>query len=262
MDKRKKVVHYHDSLNDDFSGMHFEKKKFNSDYKYISHNPFIFLLGKFLMIFIAIPLFFILGKCRYRITYKNRRAIKSLKKSGYYIYSNHTIILDPAYDVVMVEPFRKSIIIASRESFNINPIVTGLIRCLGGIPVPIKGDEVMEKNYYDCLSYNVKKKHHNVILYPERHIWAYYNDIRPFTTGQFRYPVNDDAPSFAFTKTFVKTKFRKLPKIVVYISGPFYPDKSLPYEERVNKLRDDVYNAMKLSIKEHGSYEYVKYVKD
>ncbi len=258
---KEKVIYYSDEKNDDFSGTNIKRKNLKSNYKYTSYNPLTWFMTIFLTYIIVIPIFFFVGLFKHRITYKNKKVLKQTKGKGCYLYSNHTLILDPGYDTMHINLFKRHVIIASTETFSINPIISYIVRCLDVIPVPNKNDELMSKNYIDYLSKSVTKKHRKVIMYPERHIWSYYNDIREFTSGQFRYPVNDNVPSYSITKTYVKTKFRKRPKVVCYISGPFYPDNSLPYEDRVNKLRDEIYASMKQNVKEHGSYAYIKYIK-
>ena len=82
------------------------------------------------------------------------------------------------------------------------------------------------------------------MIYPEAHIWPYYTKIRPFTDMSFRYPVQFDLPVFCFTDTYQKRRFGSKPKIVTYVDGPFYADKSLSSKEQRKELRDKVYNTM------------------
>lgn len=257
--REKEVVYYSNEIEQDFSGMNIQKIPMKSEYKYYSKNPIYNFFVKIFCVVIVVPAMYILNKIRYRPKYINRKALKKVKGNGYYIYGNHTIPLDPTMDAVFAEPFKRSIVVASQETFSISPLLNPIIRAVGGIPIPNKNDDVMFEGYKNCMSYHIRKKH-NIIIYPEAHIWRYYNDIRHFKSGSFRYPVMDNAPIFTFTKTFKKPKFRKIPKVIVYISGPFYPDTSLPFEEAVNKLRDDAYNSMKDVIKTYGSYEHIKYI--
>ena len=47
---------------------------------------------------------------------------------------------------------------------------------------------------------------------------------------------------------------------MTYIDGPFYPDLSLGKKDAVEKLRDDVYGAMKKRVDENPKYNYCDYV--
>ena len=95
-----------------------------------------------------------------------------------------------------------------------------------------------------------------VAIYPEAHIWPYYTGIRNFPAVSFRYPVRLGVPVFSYTVTFSKGKIFKLPKITVYVDGPFLPDKSLPLKQAQQKLRDEVYAAMKARADEFSTYKY------
>lgn len=258
--KEKEIVYYSDENEQDFSGMHIKKTTLKSDYKYYSTNPIYLFFAKAFTILLALPILWCIDIIMYRPKYINKKALKKVKGQGYYIYGNHTIALDPTMDAIFVQPMKRSVVIASHETFSISPLINPMIRAIGAIPVPNKDDEQMFKNYQNCMSHHIKKGH-NIIIYPEAHVWRYYNDIRHFKSGAFRYPVSDNAPIFTFTKTFKKSKWRNIPKVIVYISGPIYPDTSLPYEQAVDKLKDDAYQSMKDVINTYGSYEHIKYIR-
>ena len=76
----------------------------------------------------------------------------------------------------------------------------------------------------------------------------------------FRYPVEENKPVFCFTTTYQKRKFSKLPKVTVYIDGPFFPDANLSLKDNRKKLRDLVYETM-LERSKNSTYEYAHYIK-
>ena len=96
-------------------------------------------------------------------------------------------------------------------------------------------DLQMMDHFTDALDYHINKRH-RVLIYPEAHIWPYYNDIRHFKSVSFKYPVNQNVPIFTATTTFKQRKGNKKPKPIIYIDGPFYPDETLPVRDRVNDL--------------------------
>ena len=118
---------------------------------------------------------------------------------------------------------------------------------------------VAAKKFNQAIEH-ILSKDNPILIYPEAHLWPYYTKIRPFDNKSFRYPVNLNKPVFTFTTTYHKRKHSKKPKIVIYVDGPFYPDRSLDKKSAMQKLRDEVYQKMceraKLS-----DYEFVKYVK-
>ena len=252
------IYEYSDELNDDFANNKINKKSLNDTYDYFSKNPFFHLVSFLFRYLIAIPVLWFMDVFIFRVRFKNKKVLKKAKKKGYYVYSNHVLPLDPVIPPVMTNPTKFMVIVASHDTFSINPIVSFLVKCLGAIPVP--SNTKMYKNYTTCMSYHIKKKH-RILIYPEAHIWPYYTGIRNFKSSSFRYPFDDNAPCFAFTTTFKKSKFFKKPSKVVYIDGPFYPNKELDRVEGVNKLRDHVYEAMVARSKTIGNYSYIKYIK-
>ena len=49
--------------------------------------------------------------------------------------------------------------------------------------------------------------------------------------------------------------------MVLYVDGPFYPEKNIPIREAQNKLRDLVYEKMVERAK-NSDVEVVKYIKE
>jgi len=136
--------------------------------------------------------------------------------------------------------------------------VAGLVVALGGIPL---GDTLEAKKNYLKLLKKLSKKNAIIALYPEAHIWPYYTKIRPFPKESLKYPIMYDLPSFAVTNCYQKRKHSDKPKIISYVDGPFYPDKSLSKQEMIDKLYDEVISAMRERTEKYSTYEYVKYIK-
>ena len=256
--KENETVYYQDELNDDFAGNNIKVKEIKKDYKYIN-NSWLFRLNSFLLRYLfAWPVLSIAMLFLYRPKIKNKKLLKQLKHTGYYIYSNHVIPLDPIIIPIKSNPGKACVIIASHDTFSINPIVTWLVKHFYAIPVPL--DKEMFENYVNALSWHIHKKH-RVLIFPEAHIWPYYTKIRRFRTGSFRYPVNDNVPIVTFTTTFKKRRGNRKPKPIIYVDGPFYPDESLPYRQRVDDLAGKAYEAMKYRSENMDNYEYIHYEK-
>ena len=97
------------------------------------------------------------------------------------------------------------------------------------------------------------------MIYPEAHIWPYYIGIRPFPPTSMRYPVDLNAPSFCMTTTYRCRAYGNRPRIVVYVDGPFYPDKTLAPRQRAEALRDRIYATM-VKRSAMSDCEYVRYL--
>lgn len=256
--KEKKIVYYKDEISDDFANNSISTKKLKEDYRYIRRNPLTVFFSMVLRYLIAVPILTIVAFFTFGVKVKNKQVLKYVKKRGYFIYANHTQHLDPCFHAVMVNPSKYTCIIAGPDAFSINPFISFLVRNLGTIPIP--NTKKMYANYLKAISYHVKKKH-NILIYPEKHIWPYFNDIRYFTADTFRYPVMNKTPIITATTVYKKSKYFKRPRIYIYLDGPFYPDKTLPLKDATNLLRDQAYNAMKTRSKVSWNYEYIKYVK-
>ena len=257
--EKKKTVYYQDEYNDDFAGNDIKTKSISSDYKYIN-DSWLFKVNAFLLkYFFAVPLLWLANTVIFRPKVKNKQILKGLKKQGYYLYSNHVLPFDPIVLPIKTQVRKNTVIIAGHDLFSINPIVTWLVKHFYAIPIPNK-DKEMSDHYLECLSWNINKGH-RVLIYPEAHIWPYYNDIRPLKPGAFRYPVNDHAPVIVATTTFKKRKGNRKPKPIIYLDGPYDPDDSLPYRDSVNDLANRVYECMKYRASNEDNYAYIDYVK-
>ena len=256
---KERVIYYQDELNDDFAGNGIKVKPIKNEYKYI-RKSWVFkvnaFLGKYL---ISVPILWFIDTFIFRVKVENKKVLKYFKKKGYYLYANHVLPYDPVVLPLKTQLKKKTVIIAGHELFSINPIVSDFVSHMYAIPTP-NNDKQMMDNFNECLSYYIKKGE-RVLIFPEAHIWPYYNNIRHFKSVSFRYPVDDDVPIFIATTTFKKRKGNKKPKPIIYIDGPFFPDGTLPYRERVNDLAERAYEAMCYRAHNENNFAYIEYKK-
>ena len=126
---------------------------------------------------------------------------------------------------------------------------------LGAIPI-LSNIKAM-KNFLNTIEKRIKKGY-SITIFPEAHIWPYYTHIRPFKSVSFKYPVEFNAPVFCMTNTYQKRGKNKI-KIVSYIDGPFFADKSLNKKEQKEKLRNQVYECM-VERSKNSDIEKIKYI--
>ena len=257
--KEQQVVFYHDELNDDFAGNDIKTKKVPNNFRYIN-NSLLFKINSFLLRYLfAIPILWLVNLLVFRPKVINKKLLKQLKHKGYYVYSNHVLPYDPVVLPIKTQTRKKMVIIAGPDLFSIHPFVSWLVKHFGAIPTPNQDAEMCE-NFVECLSWNIKHRN-RVLIFPEAHIWPYYNKIRNFRAASFRYPVTDNAPVVVATTTFKKRKGNRKPKPIIYLDGPFYPDTRLSEHEQIKELRDRVYEAMRWRAGQDDNFEYIKYVK-
>lgn len=258
--KQHRTVYYDDSINDDFAGTSIKPVVVTKDFPF-APTGFLWRVGEWLSYYaLAIPLvwaFCCIG-CGFR--FKNRKALKSLRKTGYFIYANHTHFSDAFLSPLVAFP-KKAQVLVSADTVSIKGLRT-FIQMLGAIPVPSELSGMPP--FMDAMKYRIDGNR-VVGIFPEAHIWPYCTFVRDFKVGSFRYPVMWNKPVVAVCVTYQHRRgllhWMKQPRRTVYISDPIYPDASLPLKESRQKLRDDVYGFLSDTAKKYSDYAVVSYVK-
>lgn len=254
-----KTLYYTDPENDDFAPVALEPKPLKANFPFVIKNPFWCAAEFVFYRIIATPLIWIISKAGFGLRIKNRRALKKLRGTGYYMYGNHTQDMMDAYSPTLVNFPRFTHIAVSPQTVA-SPALRIPVQLLGGIPVP--RDAAGLRAFMKALSYRVSQKR-VVTVYPEAHIWPWYTGIRPFSDKSFMYPVKDNVPVVACVTTYRKRRiFKKLPPLMtVTVSDPFYPDRSLDDRRARKKLRDQVYDFMCSISSSPDNYAYYEYVR-
>ena len=255
VEKPKRVIYYTDELNDDFSGSKVKPKHIGPKYKYISNNPIYKFLAFIAYRIIATPIAF-MHKWIRGVKYENKQVLKKFKGKGYFVYANHTNMASDVLSPHLISFPTKTYMVVASENMNV-PIIGGTTKMLGAIPLPSTLEGM--RNFVNAMEKRVVQGH-PVIIYPEAHIWPYYTGIRPFKSTSFRYPVKFQDASFCYTTTYQQNGKKKKPKIVIYVDGPFYPNKLLDLKAQQEDLRDRIYNCM-LERSKNSNFKYYDYVK-
>lgn len=253
--KLKNTIYYNNELEDEVVDFKNKDIKIDKNYKYIHSNHFYNFFSWLTYRVFAMPIFWLHFKFINKIKYVNKKVLK-LVKDGCFIYGNHTNQLTDGICPTFICYPHKPQIICSSSNVSI-PIWGKFTRMWGALPLPNTLEA--SKNFHSAIEQNLKK-HRPIIIYPEAHLWPYYTKIRNFSDISFRYPIKYDKPVFTFTTTYQKKKYRKKPKITIYIDGPFYFDKTLSDKQAQKKLRDEVYKTM-TNRANLNNYEYIKYQK-
>lgn len=189
-----------------------------------------------------------------------RDKLKKAKKTGYVIYANHT---NPFHDV-----FGPGIAADRRIFTIINPVnlkVPGIgkfLPLIGGMPLGKSKEE--KKAFHEAIDERLRQKK-AVVIYPEAHVWPYYTGIRKFPHGDksFCYATRNNVPIFTMTTTYHKRKNNRkgdLPRMDIYIDGPFYPDPKLSEDENRAMLAKKAYESM-VKYSKKSTYDYFEYIK-
>lgn len=228
-------------------------------YQFIPKNPFTRLYSSILF-----RAFWLFGQYYERgywqVKIYGREKLKGAKGKGYVIYANHT---NPFHDVF------GPAIVADRRIFTIiNPVnllVPGIgkyLPLIGGLPLGKSKEEKAAFN--EAVDKRLAQKN-CLVIYPEAHVWPFATKIRNYPAGDrsFKYAVRNNLPVFTMTTTYHRRKDKKrgdLPRMDVYIDGPFYPDPEKSDDENRAILAQKTYDSMR-KMSKHNTYEYFKYIK-
>ena len=255
--ENKKIIYYSDELNDEFSSKKINPIKIDGNYRYIHKNPVWNISSFIIQNIISMPVKILYSKLKFRIQYFGKEKFKTYKNEGYFIYANHTQEFADTFIPSLANYPKRNYFIVNPENVSMKFLKT-LVEMLGAIPVP--GNKEATKNFLATIERRIEKKS-SITIYPEAHIWPYYTKIRPFKDVSFKYPVNLNKPSFCLTNTYqAYGKNKDKIKIVSYIDGPFFPDKTLNKKEQQKQLRDKIYNCM-VERSKNSNIEYIKYIK-
>ena len=205
---------------------------------------------------IAIPLvfFYCYVVCGFRV--KNRKAIRKIRKTGFFLYANHSHFTDAFLAPIVAFP-KRAYVIVGPDTVSIRGL-RNFVQMVGAIPIPqgLRGmasflDAVRLRTEENCC----------ISVFPEAHIWNYCTFLRPMKSGSFRYPIHLGVPSVAVAVTYQQRKlsFIKQPKRTVFISDPFYPDEMLSPKEAQHKLQNEVETFLKDKLETYSVYKYFDY---
>ena len=260
--KKERVFYYESETDDPIQTKEQEKGqevRLPEGYQFIPKNPFVklysailfrvFKLFGFVKLYSAIlfRVFKLFGrwyeKHYWQANFYGREKLKEVKKSGYVMYANHT---NPFHDVF------GPAIAADRR----------ILPYIGGLPL---GKTPEEKKAFHAAADERLRQGNCLVIYPEAHLWPYYTKVRKFPAGDksFTYAARNNLPIFTMTTTYHKRKDRKhgdLPRMDIYVDGPFYPDSKKSEDENRAILAKKAYDSM-VKYSKNNSYEYFEYRK-
>lgn len=249
--------YYRDELNDDFAKIGINVKHNKVGFKYVHKNWFFKGLSWFLYYWVARPIVWLANKLYYRQKIIGKEKLKEFKNKPYFIYANHVTGAGDAFTPNILTS-KRNYILVSEDTTSI-PGLKNLVQMLGAIPVPYHYENV--RPFLDAIKYRTTHDKASITIYPEAHIWPGYTKIRNFKSVSFKYPVDLDIPCFVLTNTFQKQKGFKKPRLVTYVSGPFYPNKELNRKDAIEDLRNRVYEEMKKVSTSVEQVETIRYIK-
>ncbi|MDR3275738.1 MAG: 1-acyl-sn-glycerol-3-phosphate acyltransferase [Treponema sp.] len=196
---------------------------------------------KNMLIYLGIfSLVFILSPLRFGLKIEGRpilRKYRDILKNGAMTASNHVHRWDLLF-VLQAVRFRRLFLPVWYR--NLETAGRGLIRSIGGIPIPSQSH--LMPAFMRALQdlHSAKKWIH---VYPESSNWLYYQPIRPFKKGVFTIAWDNNIPvlplaiSWRPAKGIFKLFKKNFPLVTVRIGEPVMPDKTRSRREAVQILR-------------------------
>ena len=254
----KRIIYYSDAENEDYAGTNIDTKSVGADFPFAPIGVIwrFFAFIAYYVIAIPIVFFYCYVICGFRV--KNRKAIRKIRKTGFFLYANHSHFTDAFLAPIVAYP-KRAYVIVGPDTVSIKGL-RNFVQMVGAIPIPdgLRGmpsflNAIRLRTEENCC----------VSVFPEAHMWNYCTFLRPFKTGSFRYPVHLGVPSVAVAVTYQQRKlpFLKKPRRTVFISDPFFPDESLSPKEAQHKLQNEVETFLKDKLETCSTYKYFDYRK-
>ena len=254
--KNQKTVFYESEQTDEFSGISRNTLQIESDFPFCNDGIFWRIAEFFVYRVLMKPVAFLWCKLKFGMRFENRKVLKDFRDRGYFLYSNHTLMAGDAFVPNLVDTRKRTYVVVHPDNISIKGMKNFILMC-GAIPLPTS----MSGFRAFCEAIKRRSREGGIIcIYPEAHIWPYFTGIRDFSDSSFAYPVKCDSPVFCSTVTYQKRRFTSVPRVTVYIDGPFYPDKELGLRAAQKKLCEEVKQTMKDRAK-NSTYERIRYVK-
>ncbi len=260
--KSERVFYYESETDDPIQTDEQEKGeevRLPEGYEFIPRNWFVRAYSAILF-----RLFWIFGQWYERhywqAKFYGREKLKQVRGSGYILYANHTNAFHDVFGPAVVAN-RRIFTIISPVNLKV-PGIGKFLPYIGALPLGKTSEE--KKAFHEAADKRLKQGN-CLVIYPEAHLWPYATKIRKYPAGDksFVYASRNNLPIFTMTTTYHKRKDRKhgdLPRMDVYVDGPFFPDTDKTEAENRAMLAKEAYESM-VKYSKKNSYEYFEYKK-
>ncbi len=255
--KPRRVIRYSDPLRDDFTRTtgRVRPRLIDESYPYEHRSPLWRALSFLLYRLLATPLGYLFCRLRFGIRFRNRRVLRRLP-GGFFLYGNHTQAAADAFIPTLLSFPRRCHVIVGPEAVSL-PVVGRLVPLLGGLPLAA----TLGGKRHFCAALERRARAGDAIaVYPEAHIWEYYNGIRPYGDVSFSYPARLGLPAVGFTVTYRQRRLLRgaRPLITVTVSEPVWPEGEPPRAAR-HRMRESIYAFMRDTAARENSFAWYRY---
>lgn len=253
-----KEIFYENEFHDDFAETKINTKNLPPDFKYVHRNIFWRFFSWILYYLVAVPVIFLITKIWYGVRVKNKKAIKKLKGTGFFLYANHTAMMDGTIHSVLIAKHRPYII-ANPDAVSLKGL-SNFVVMVGCLPL---GNSPENQDALDAaLHHRVIEQKRAVIVFPEAHIWKYYNKIRTLRPATFRFAAKLNAPVLPVTTTWRKPHWPfKKPRMTLNVGEPIFYDPEQSLSSKCRYLAATCQQIMNDISNVPDNYEYIRYTK-
>lgn len=194
---------------------------------------FTYYLVRYFAALILVPFhFFMFG-----LKIQGKENIRALKSTGAVVASNHVHVMDCT--MINQAVFSKRLYYLTLSSNFKIPLVRGLIRVLGAVPIP---EELSTKKEMTGALGEALKSGDFVQIYPEGILRPYYKGLRHCKKGAFNIAYDNNVPILPLALTFRKGKgmwrFKRKPCVTITALEPIYPDINASRADEVQRIKE------------------------
>lgn len=216
----------------------------DENYKFVPRSKIYKLFSKIIYL-IVLPILYGYNKLVHGLKIEG---LDNLWKTvgGKIIVSNHIHPMDCTFAGIATSP-NKLYFPTIKSNFEI-PVICHIIKMLNAIPIPEGMDA--KKKFIETID-NLLQKGNMVIFYPEGSMWPYYDKLRIFKKGAFKFAANNMVPIVPMVYTYriprgIRRIINRKPLITLTILPAVYPDinKIEMKNEIAEELREQVHQKM------------------
>lgn len=230
-------------------------KKFvlTEKYKFVKHG-FFYSIISFLLFWLAFIIFYPITHIAYGLKVKGKKNLKGVKNAVF--VSNHVLDLDFISLLSHALASKRPYLLTTPKPFTL-PVARLVARPLRAIPVTSDTSPTITKNFLKSIN-GVLSNGKSLLIFPEGSMWQYYNKIRPFMSGAFRFSCKNNVPIVPIVATYRKPSGlykafgRKKPLVTYYILPPIYPNDDS--KEEIERLKNVTHDEMKKTFETYSTY--------
>lgn len=219
------------------------KFEMGENYKFINKNIF-FRFFSLILYLIAMIVLWPITRVLYGLRVKGKKHLKKIKNAVF--VSNHILEVDFCAIITNILFFKRPYILTLTETFKM-PVIRTFIKLLRAVPIP--NDVKSTRNFLKQTD-KMLKDGGSLLVFSEGSMWPYFDKIRPFKSGAFRFSVKNNVPIVPLVTTLRKPNLfyrilgRKKPLATLNVLEPIYPNQNLSSKISEQELQEKTFNIM------------------